>query len=264
MEEQQEEYDKLTAKWGWSEPQGGAVFNESSWQQDPDGPQPQNPFGNGDEEASGLHNPTDEELEAKWGWSEPEISSTTPQAPDAAQGMQAATWKDPEIEALEREAGRDPMADQLFGQGFDATAQFGSQTDELAAKWGWKEPEPEAADSTTGHFVATSIQPFDDPISSDAPVAKWDWKDSEASKLVDADPEEVRREYEKVAAKWDRDLENFESNSTAAVATSNDMHIVQNDQPKSVSHCFPPSGYAWLALAGVTFVCVYASCKVKK
>lgn len=241
MEEQQEEYDKLTAKWGWSEPQGGAAFNESSWQQDPDGPQPQNPFGNGDDEASGLHNPTDEELEAKWGWSEPEISSTTPQLLDPSVTAQHA-WKDPEIEALEREARQELEADNqpFHGGGYDSTHHEQGEEERLA-QWGWKESEPAAADSTTGlpvHFVATSIQPFDDQIhpSNDGAEEKGalavnlDWKDSEASKLVHADPEEVRREYEKVAAKWDRDLENFGCNNSA------DTSNVQNDQPKSVSH----------------------------
>lgn len=32
MEEQRKEFEELTAKWGWSDPAGGAVFNELPWQ----------------------------------------------------------------------------------------------------------------------------------------------------------------------------------------------------------------------------------------
>ena len=32
MEEQRKEFEELTAKWGWNEPNGGAVFNELPWQ----------------------------------------------------------------------------------------------------------------------------------------------------------------------------------------------------------------------------------------
>jgi len=53
MEEQRKEFEELTAKWGWSDPAGGAVFNELPWQdqqqqmQDPASgqePIPVNPF----------------------------------------------------------------------------------------------------------------------------------------------------------------------------------------------------------------------------
>ena len=49
MEEQRKEFEELTAKWGWSDPAGGAVFNELPWQdqQNPASTQtqiPVNPF----------------------------------------------------------------------------------------------------------------------------------------------------------------------------------------------------------------------------
>ncbi len=260
MEEQQEEYDKLTAKWGWSEPQGGAVFNETPWQQDPvDGlhQQPQNPFGNGDDdEAAGpLHHPTDEELAAKWGWSEDsEVSSS---ADASSHGfLQNANWKDPEIEALEQEARLDlDSSIPTIGE----TSGFTEETG-LSAKWGWTEPVGEPDSTTTigeplqaVHFVATSVQPFedDDRIGSTSQEvegqlqAKWGWEDPAAAvaaeKLADADPEEVRREFEKVAAKWDRDLQQFETNP--------------NEQPKSVSHpCFSFTGHARSTFVGVILV----------
>lgn len=254
MEEQQEEYDKLTAKWGWNdEAQGGAVFSEPPWQQETaGGQQPVNPFGNGEEDDSTgpLPDATDEELASKWGWSESEVSSSTHNPSDL---VPHHAWQDPEIEALEREARQesDAASNIVLDGDFTSTQSDLLQDEKSSAQWGWKEPgvDEMEADSTTVttsadrmaaqsiHFVATSIQPFEDDLMAaakfenrqpeeDGPTARWDWQDPATAigveKLANADPEEVRREFEKVAAKWDRDLKQADSNA--------------HDQPKSVSH----------------------------
>lgn len=197
MEEQQEEYEKLTAKWGWNEPQGGAVFSDSPWNQ----PQHQapptssiqdedsNPFGAADqslgdfecgEGANVLDATGGDDLAAKWG------------------------WKDPEIEALEREAREE-----------GAVASSSSVASASDAQWGWSDPE------VSDQFAATSIQPM--PEAADDGLSQL---------------EEKRLEFERIATKWTTDLEQFDptiaAEAAAAVASSLDVGVVLNGQVKSV------------------------------
>ena len=177
MEQQQEEYEKLAAKWGWSEPQGGAVFSsdETSWQQQQqqtDGDQPHNPFdssgsnpfGNGDELVPEGHHYY--------------------QGVDSSE-FDAANWQQHGEEAI-------GGSDSFNGDSAETPEVYDGST----AQWGWKDPEIEALeieagrDSSEHHFAATSVVPLPDP---------------------DIDLNVARDQYEKVAAKWGRELEQFDA-----------------------------------------------------
>ncbi len=218
MEQQQEEYEKLAAKWGWNEPQGGAVFDESSWQQqaatDGQAQQPQNPFessnpfgSNGDDEEQQqaqqhfYQNADAAEPAAKWGWNEQPVAedetwSENPQQaiPDSYNGDDSdagASW--PEHDP------RHGIPDNYNGD----SAETPEVTDGLTAQWGWKDPEIEALEIEAGrdsehHFAATSVVPLPDHVG-------------------DVDLLEARNQYEKVAAKWGRELEQFDVNGADAV-----------------------------------------------
>lgn len=186
MEQQQEEYEKLAAKWGWSEPQGGAVFtDETSWQQQsqqqqqqtPDGQQPQNPFDSSNPFGNG------DELLAPEGHDNHHFY----QGVDSPSEFDAANWQQ-HGEEEEEEA----IGDSFNGD----TAETPEVYDGSTAQWGWKDPEIEALeieagrDSSERHFAATSVVPLPDP---------------------DMDLDVVRDQYEKVAAKWGRELEQFDA-----------------------------------------------------
>lgn len=179
MEQQQEEYEKLAAKWSWNESQGGAVFDESSWTQQQTQQNPfdsSNPFGNGDEDSAQAG-------AAKWAEQSGNIGETIPDnynnGGDSFEDGVSTTWR---------------------SDGFNGdSAETPEVSDAVTAHWGWKDPEIEALEIEAGrdsehHFAATSIVPLPDQV-------------------VDID--EARQQYEKVAAKWGRELEQFESNGAA-------------------------------------------------
>ena len=214
MEQQQEEYEKLAAKWGWSEPQGGAVFDESSWQQQTDGQaeqQPQNPFessnpfgNNGDEgqesqSQQNFYQSADAAAEpgAKWGWNEQAVADEETWSENPQQAIaDNFNGDDSDVAWPQQHHG---IADTFNGD----SAETPEVTDGLTAQWGWKDPEIEALeieagrDSAVHHFAATSVVPLPDH---------------------DVDLVEARNQYEKVAAKWGRELEQFDVNGADAAA----------------------------------------------
>ena len=194
MEQQQHEYEQLAAKWGWNDPQGGAVFDGTPWQQQPEDAsasasgqsQPHNPFdtsnpfGNGGGGVGGVGSGVGWDGQADF-----DGRQTIPDEPaeeDETADIGAAQWgwKDPEIEALEIEAGRDSSA---------------------------------SAGSGGGHFVATSVVPLSDVADV-------------------ADLDRVRDQYEKVTAKWGRELEQF--NSGDASGDISDSATAPHPETKSV------------------------------
>ena len=215
MEEQQEEYEKLTAKWSWNESQGGAVFGDSPWNQQ----QHEAPEGAGHSQLDGsvMSNPfgaTDASL------GDSDFNGGGAESLDATGGDDLAAkwgWKDPEIEALEREAREEANVSDLQG------VHGGASSD---AQWGWADPEVAALElaagrdpTELGHFAATSIQ----PIPSDDGLSQL---------------EEKRLEFERIATKWSNDLEQFDpsiaAEAAATVASSLDVGAVLNGQVKSV------------------------------
>lgn len=239
MEQQQEEYEKLAAKWGWNEPQGGAVFDETPWQQHTDGQdqQPHNPFetshpfGNGDgtadeqsssdqhfyqhdDDAAGL----DEQRPAdKWpAWNEQADQET------AGEQYDPNTWQQPDPQQTIPETFNGDSCD------FDQN-QWRQHQDVLQQDHHEDDVDHQSADYHDHHSAET-------PEVSDGVTAHWGWKDPEIEALEieagrdsehfaatsvvplpdtdDVDLAQVRNQYEKVAAKWGRELEHFEANGT--------------------------------------------------
>lgn len=193
MEQQQEEYEKLAAKWGWNEPQGGAVFDEASWQQQQDGQaqQPQNPFESSNPFGNGDNADGAEPGAGKWGVDDanawPEQEQTIPDSFNGDDSDAGVSW--PEHEA------RQTIPDTFNGD----SAETPEVCDGLTAQWGWKDPEIEALEIEAGrdsHFAATSVVPLPDH---------------------DVDLVEARNQYEKVAAKWGRELGQFDDNGADTV-----------------------------------------------
>ncbi|XP_057372257.1 WASH complex subunit 2-like [Daphnia carinata] len=228
MEQQQEEYEKLAAKWGWNEPQGGAVFDESSWQQqqpaDEDGhhQQPQNPFdsssgnpfGNGDQD--GLMAEEEQDNHFYQG----AHSSSEFDAVHSPSEFHAVNWQ---------------QQQQEHGDSFNGSdsAETPEVTDGLTAQWGWKDPEIEALEIEAGrdsaeqapHFAATSVVPLPDD--------------------ADIDLDAARDQYEKVAAKWGRELELVDTDVVTSESKS-DFHLSSDgstwDQTPGNSQ---PAGVDW-------------------
>jgi hypothetical protein len=184
MEQQQEEYEKLAAKWGWSEPQGGAVFSdETSWQnqQQSDGDQPQNPFDSSGSNPFG--NGGQDELVPEGHGDNHHYY----QGVDSPSEFDAANWQ---------QHGEEAIVDSFNGDSAETPEVYDGST----AQWGWKDPEIEALEIEAGrdssdhqlphHFAATSVVPLPDP---------------------DIDLDVARDQYEKVAAKWGRELEQFDA-----------------------------------------------------
>lgn len=227
MEQQQEEYEKLAAKWGWNEPQGGAVFDETVWQQQSDGQAQQaqnpfetsNPFGNGGDPAE-EQRPGDkwtwneqsaaesEDYEAN-AWPEQDQRQTIPETfnGDSSDDYNPNAWTEHDVrqEGVGQSETKpnacwpedDPHQDVVDPSDYhDHSAETPEVSDGVTAHWGWKDPEIEALEIEAGrdseHFAATSVVPL--PESGDVDLA------------------EVRNQYEKVAAKWGRELEQFEAN----------------------------------------------------
>lgn len=203
MEQQQEEYEKLAAKWGWNESQGGAVFADgtSSWQQqqpqEEDGHQPQNPFdssnsnpfGNGDqghlmaEEDHHFYQDSPCEFHAV-NWQQEHAVGDSAETPEVYDGSTAQWgWKDPEIDALEIEAGRDSTPEQVQ------------------------------------HFAATSVVPLAD---------------------ADIDLDAARDQYEKVAAKWGRELELVDTD--VVTSESKSVSLILSKLSACCAHYFPFRG----------------------
>lgn len=199
MEQQQEEYEKLAAKWGWNESQGGAVFADgtSSWQQqqqpdEEDGhhQQPQNPFdsssgnpfGNGDQ--GGLMMAEEEQDNHFYQGAH---SSSEFDAVHSPSEFHAINWQQQQ---------QQQQQDHAFGDSFNGSdsAETPEVYDGSTAQWGWKDPEIDALEIEAGrdsaeqpqHFAATSVVPLPD---------------------AGIDLDVARDQYEKVAAKWGRELE---------------------------------------------------------
>jgi hypothetical protein len=154
---------------------------EQQQQQQTDGDQPHNPFdssgsnpfGNGDELVPEGHHYY--------------------QGVDSPSEFDAANWQQHGEEAI-------GGSDSFNGDSAETPEVYDGST----AQWGWKDPEIEALeieagrDSSEHHFAATSVVPLPDPD-------------------IDLDVAVARDQYEKVAAKWGRELEQFDADDVVTL-----------------------------------------------